>query len=178
MIDTEKISGKQEMAYNWRKITFYGGIGAVIAVSVMLAFLWTAFEEVGIVPIVELESITPGTLAITVISDNSDTKVTQLKITINRLDVKPQNGDWTEVEIPGGTVSFDLLQRQGTFIDAIISQLEPGSMIKMHIMQGYQFTNATINNSDVIDVVLPSETIEFKTPIVIEGRVYIVRSEA
>lgn len=178
MIAMEKSRGKQEMAYNWRKITLYGGIGAVVAALIMLAFLGTAFEEVVLVPIVELESTTSGSLAITVISDTSDTKVTQLKITINSIEVQPQNEDWREVDIPEGNVSFDLLQRQGTFIEAVIGQLESGSMVKMYVVQGYEFTNATINNKDVIDVVLPNVTIEFQTPIVIEGRVYIVRSGA
>ena len=166
------------MAYNWRKITLYGGIGAVAAALIMLAFLGTAFEEVVMVPIVELESTSSGSLAITVISDTSDTKVTQLQITIIKLEVQPLNEGVREVEIPGGTASFDLLQRQGTFLEAVIGQLESGGTVKMQVVQGIQFTNATINNQDVVDVVLPNATIEFKTPMVIEGRVYIVRGDA
>ncbi len=166
------------MAYNWRKITLYGGIGAVAAAVIMVAFLGAAFEEVVMVPIVELESTISGSLAITVISDTADTKVTQLQLTINKLEIQPRNEEWREVVIPGGTVSFDLLRRQGTFIEAVIGQLESGSMVKMHVVQGYQFTNATIDNQAVVDVVLPNVTIEVKTPIVIEGRVYIVRGDA
>ena len=164
------------MAYNTRKIVAYGGVGVVIASSIILAFLWAPFAEVGLVPIVELESVMPGTLAITIITDTQDINVTELKLTIDRLEVKLQNGDWSEIEIPGGRVSFDLFRRQGTFIDAVISQLEPGSVVRMHMMQGFEYVNATLNNGDVVDVVLQSEYIEVRTPIVIGARVYIIRT--
>jgi len=118
----------------------------------------------------------PGTLAITVITDTPDIDVRELKLAIDGLQVKPRNGDWTEVEIPGGRVSFDLLRRQGTFMDATASQLEPGSMIKMHVMQGFEYANATLNDGSVVGVVLPSEEIEVMMPIAIGLRVYIVKS--
>ena len=164
------------MAYSRRKTVAYGGVGVVIAASIILAFLWAPFAEVGVVPIVELESVMPGTLAITIITDTQDINVTELKLTIDRLEVKLQNGDWSEIEIPGGRVSFDLFRRQGTFIDAVISQLEPGSVVRMHMMQGFEYANATLNNGDVVDVVLQSEYIEVRTPIVIGARVYIIRT--
>ena len=164
------------MAYNMRKIVAYGGAAVTTATCIILAFVWAPFTEVGLVPIVELESITPGTFAITIITDRPDIRVTELKLTIDRLEVKPQNGNWTLVEIPDATVSFDLLRRQGTFIDTVTSQLEPGTMIKMHIVQGSEYTNATLDNGDVVSVGLPwSEEIEVKTPIAIQGRVVIIQ---
>ena len=171
------------MAYNRRKIATYGGAGAVITAFIILAFLWAPFEEVGMIPIVELESVTPGILAITIITDTPAINVTELKLAIDRFEVKPLNGNWTEVEISGGRVSFDLVHRQGTFIDVVTSQLEPGSMIRMHIVQQMgkidqpinQYVNATLKNGDVVNVVIPSEYIEFKTPIVMGMRVYVIR---
>jgi len=171
------------MAYNRRKIGAFGGVGAAIATVIILAFLWAPLTEVGLVPIVELESVMPGTLAITLITDTPDIKVTELKLTIDRLEVKPLNGNWSETGLPGGRVSFDLLQRQGTFIATVISNLEPETMLRMHIVQQMgkidqpinQYANATLNNGDVVNVVLPSEYIEVKTPIVMGMRVYIVR---
>ena len=172
------------MAYNRRKIGAYGAAGIVIAASLILAFLWGPFTEVGMVPIVELESVMPGTLAVTIVTDTPDIKVTELKLTIDRLQVKLKNGDWTEVEIPGGKVSFDLLNRQGSFIDSVLSQLEAGTIVKMHIVQQMgkidqpvsQYANATLSNGDVVNVVLPSEEIELMTPITMGLRVYVVRS--
>ena len=38
-----------------------------------------------------------------------------------------------------------------------------------------KYANATLNNGEVVNVVLPSEQIEVKTPIVMDLRVYIVR---
>ena len=171
------------MAYNRRKIGAFGGVGAAIATVIILAFLWAPFTEVGLVPIVELESVMPGTLAITLIADTPAINVIELKLTIDRLEVKPLNGNWSEIELPGGRVSFDLLQRQGTFLDTVISSLEPETMLRMHIVQQMgkidqpinQYANATLNNGDVVDLVLPSEHIEVKTPIVMGMRVYIIR---
>ena len=172
------------MAYNLRKIVAYGGVGVVIAASVILAFLWAPFAEVGLVPIVELESVMPGTLAVTIITDDPDIAVDQLMLTIDRLQVKPKEGDWTEVELPGGMVSFDLLHREGSFLDDVMSQLELGSMIRMYVVQQMgkidqpvnQYANAALNNGDVVNVVLPSEEIEAATPITMGLRVYIIRS--
>ena len=172
------------MAYNRRKIVAYGGVGVAIAACTILALVWAPFAEVGFAPIVELESVTPGTLAVTIVADRSDIKVEQLMLTIDKLHAKPVNGDWTEVEIPGGEVSFDLLDSQGSFVGDVLSQLAPGSMIRMHIVQpmgkidqpASQYANATLNSGDVVDVVLPSEEIEVMTPIAIGLRVYIVRS--
>jgi hypothetical protein len=171
------------MAYNRRKIGAFGGVGAAIATVIILAFLWAPFTEVGLVPIVELESVMPGTLAITLITDTPDIKVTELKLTIDRLEVKPLNGNWSEIGLPGGRVSFDLLQRQGTFIATVISNIESETMLRMHIVQQMgkidqpinQYANATLNNGDVVNVVLPSEYIEVETPIVMGMRVHIVR---
>lgn len=172
------------MAYNMRKIVAYGGVGVVIAASIILVFLWAPFAEVGLVPIVELESVMPGTLAVTVIADDPDIAVDRLMLTIDRLQVKPKGGDWTEVELPGGMVSFDLLHREGSFIEDVISQLEPGSMVRMHVVQPMgkidqpvnEYSNAALNNGDVVDVVLPNEEIEVVTPITMGLRVYIIRS--
>ncbi len=172
------------MAYNRSKIIRYGGVGFVIAITLILTFLWAPFEQVGLVSIVELESAMPGTLAVTIITDNSNITVEQLMLTIDRLQTRLKSGDWTEVEIPGGRVSFDLLHRQGTIIDDLEGQLEAGSMIRMHTLQPFgkidqsisQYANATLSNGEVVNVVLPSEDIELVTPITMTLRVYIVKS--
>lgn len=161
------------MVYNKRKTIAYGGAGLIIAALISLVFLLAPFKEaVEFVPIVELESITPGKLAITVITD-VQLDVKQIKLTMDRLLVK-LNENWTEVEIPGGTMSFDLLKHPGTFLDAI-SYIKPGSMIRMHFIQGFEYANATLSNGDVVNLVLLSETIEVETPIRIEQRIYIIQ---
>jgi len=163
------------MAYDRRKIVVYGGAAVITATIIIVALLSAPFEEeVGFVPIVELESVTPGTIKITIITDTQDINVTELKLTIDRLEVKPKDGNWTEVEIQGGRVSFDLLRRQGTFIDAVISQLEPETVIRMHTVQGFEYANATLNSGIVVGVELPSE-IEVKTPLTMGLRVYVIK---
>jgi len=164
------------MAYDRRKIVVYGGAAVITATIIIVALLSAPFEEeVGFVPIVELESVTPGTIKITIITDTQDINVTELKLTIDRLEVKPKDGNWTEVEIQGGRVSFDLLRRQGTFIDTVISQLEPETLIRMHTVQGLEYANATLNSGIVVGVELPSE-IEVKTPVTMSLRVYVIKA--
>jgi len=164
------------MAYDRRKIVVYGGAAVITATIMIVALLSAPFEEeVGFVPIVELESVTPGTIKITIITNTQDINVTELKLTIDRLEVKPKDGNWTEVEIQGGRVSFDLLRRQGTFIDTVISQLEPETLIRMHTVQGLEYANATLNSGIVVGVELPSE-IEVKTPVTMSLRVYVIKA--
>jgi len=163
------------MAYDRRKIVVYGGAAVITATIMIVALLSAPFEEeVGFVPIVELESVTPGTIKITIITNTQDINVTELKLTIDRFEVRPKDGNWTEVEIQGGRLSFDLLRRQGTFIDAVISQLEPETVIRMHTLQGFEYANATLNNGVVVGVELPSE-IEVKTPVTMSLRVYVIK---
>jgi len=163
------------MAYDRRKIVAYGGAAVITAAIMIVALLSAPFEEeVGFVPIVELESVTPGTIKITIITNTQDINVTELKLTIDRLEVKPKDGNWTEVEIQAGRVSFDLLRRQGTFIDTVISQLEPETLIRMHTVQGFEYANATLNSGIVVGVELPSE-IEVKTPVTMSLRVYVIK---
>ncbi|MDH5441074.1 MAG: hypothetical protein OEZ48_02655 [Candidatus Bathyarchaeota archaeon] len=163
------------MAYDRRKIVVYGGAAVITATIMIVALLSAPFEEeVGFVPIVELESVTPGTIKITIITNTQDINVTELKLTIDRFEVRPKDGNWTEVEIQGGRLSFDLLRRQGTFIDAVISQLEPETVIRMHTVQGFEYANATLNNGVVVGVELPSE-IEVKTPVTMSLRVYVIK---
>ena len=164
------------MAYDRRKIVAYGGAAVITAAIMIVALLSAPFEEeVGFVPIVELESVTPGTIKITIITNTQDINVTELKLTIDRLEVKPKDGNWTEVEIQAGRVSFDLLRRQGTFIDTVISQLEPETLIRMHTVQGFEYANATLNSGIVVGVELPSE-IEVKTPVTMSLRVYVIKA--
>ena len=163
------------MAYDRRKIVVYGGAAVITATIMIVALLSAPFEEeVGFVPIVELESVTPGTIKITIITNTQDINVTELKLTIDRFEVRPKDGNWTEVEIQGGRLSFDLLRRQGTFIDAVISQLEPETVIRMHTVQGFEYANATLNNGVAVGVELPSE-IEVKTPVTMSLRVYVIK---
>jgi len=162
------------MAYDRRKIVVYGGAAVITATIMIVALLSAPFEGVGFAPIVELESVTPGTIKITIITNTQDMNVTELKLTIDRLEFRPKDGNWTEVEIQGGRVSFDLLRRQGTFIDAVISQLEPETVIRMHTVQGFEYANATLNSGIVVGVELPSE-IEVKTPLTMGLRVYVIK---
>jgi hypothetical protein len=167
---------KRKLAYDIRKIAAYGSVGVIMASLIILAFILAPFKEVvGFVPIVELESIIDGSLAITIITDVS-LDVTQIKLTMDKLEVK-LNGNWTEVDVPGGIMSFDLLKHPGTFFDAL-SYIQPGSTIRIHVMQGFEYANATLSNGDIVNLSLPNETIEVETPLRIGQRVYIIKGGA
>ena len=143
------------MAYDSRKLAVYGATGLLIAAFIILG--------VQLIPMPFVPAET-GTLVIKITDAPADLK--HLNLTIDSFEVKPEKANWTEVEIPGGTISFDLLQLVDISIDAAIGQLDPGNytMVRMHVVQGLEYTNATLNNGEEIEVNVPSEKIKVITP--------------
>jgi len=107
-----------------------------------------------------------GTLMIKI----TDAPVRDLKylyITIDSFEVHRNDTDeWISVHIDGDQVSFDLLHLRDKNLtkDAAIDALQPGNytMIRMHIVEGLEFTNATLNDEagTVIQLNVPSEKIK------------------
>ena len=150
-----QIGGGKKMAYDSKKVAAYGAAGILIASFIILA--------VQLMPTPFMPTQT-GTLVIKITDAPADLK--HLNLTIDSFEVKPKKRNWTEVAIPEGRISFDLLQLSDSSIDAAIGQLEAGNytMIRMHIVEGLPYTNATLNNSDPIEINVPSEKIKVITP--------------
>ena len=91
-------------------------------------------------------------------------------MTIDSFEVRNKTGGWINVPINGGRVSFALLQLNGVTLDAALGNLKPGNytMIRMYIIEGLEFTNATrnVDGSEPFAVRVPSDKI--KIPVEFE----------
>ena len=145
------------MAYDARRVIVSGAAGVLLAALIIVATTMTST----FFPLPQPET---GTLLIKITDAPADLK--HLYITIDSFEVKAVDGGWVHVKIPGGRVSFDLLQLSNSSIDAAVDELKTGKyrMIRMHIVQGLAYTNATLKNNQVIRVNVPSEKIMFVTP--------------
>jgi len=107
-----------------------------------------------------------GTLMIK-ITDAPVRDLKHLNITIDSFEVhRNETDEWLSIPIDGGQVSFDLLNLRDKNItkDAAIGAVPPGNytMIRMHIVEGLEFTNATLDDEvgTVIPLNVPSEKIK------------------
>ncbi len=155
---TNKSWEVQEMAYNPKRVFMFGAFGFLAAVLVIAAVSTTSIFP---------PSLTPpkaGTLIIEITDKPADLR--HLNLTIDGFEVRWENESWVEVPVIGGNVSFDLLQLQNRSIDAAIGELPLGNytMIRMHIVQGSAYTNATLTNGTVISIRVPSGKIKVITP--------------
>lgn len=152
------------MAYEIMKTVAYGIVGVFIAIVIIL-FFWPISKEIETKPIVAIQEIpTFGIQVIEITDEPSD--MIHLNITINGFEAKQSDGNWIKIDIPNGSISLDLLRFQRPLIIADASKLIPGnySMIRFQIVRGLEYTNATLNNGDVIEVDVPTEKIGVITP--------------
>ena len=137
------------MAFAKGKISLFGGTGVLIAILI-----------IAMTPMM-LPVADAGTLVIKVTDAPVDLE--HLNMTVNSLEVRNETGHWIDVPIVGGRISFDLLQLDGVTLEAALGNLDPGnySMIRMHVVEGLEFTNATSNveGSQPFAVRVPSEKI-------------------
>ncbi|MDQ1279456.1 MAG: hypothetical protein QG670_718 [Thermoproteota archaeon] len=134
----------------------FGGTGILIAILI-----------IAITPMI-LPVANAGTLVIKVTDAPVDLK--HLNLTVDSFEVKNKTDSWISIPITGGRISFDLLSLNGVTLDAAMSNLKPGNytMIRMHVVEGLAFTNATSNieGSQPFAVRVPSEKI--KIPVEFE----------
>lgn len=133
-----------------QRTVFYGAAGVVIVILILAA---TPFV---------LPTTATGTLLVQITDAPADFR--HLNMTIDSFEAhNNETGEWVNLPIDTGAVSFDLLALDGVTLDAAMAQLEPGNYtkIRMHIVEGFAYTNATIVHDDetVEDVAVrvPSE---------------------
>jgi hypothetical protein len=105
-----------------------------------------------------------GTLVIKITDAPADLR--SLNLTIDSFEVRNETGQWINVTGDGYRKSFDLLMLDGVTMDVATSNLKAGDydMIRMHIVEGLEFTNATLSEtSEAFAVRVPSEKI--KVPV-------------
>jgi hypothetical protein len=150
------------MAYDRNRILIFGGSG--IAIAALLIIFFIPFQtEIHLGPSVSLQEI-PGYGFQTVKISEEQTNMLHLNITLGGFEVRGLDGDWAGIDVSGSS-SFDLLRNPEMTIIADASSLELGSYnsVRFRVLGGLKFTNATLNNDEVVPVNVPSFEVEFPT---------------
>ena len=152
------------MAYARNRVLVFGVAGIVIAALLILVFI-PAQREIGLKPSVALQEIPDYGFQIVKMSVEQ-VDVAYLYVTLDGFEVRRADGDWAELEIPGGSISFDLLRVREISFDALVECLDAGnySAIRFRVVQGLEFTNATLSSGEVIGVDVPSFKVELTMP--------------
>ena len=151
------------MAYDRKKVLTFGAAGIAIAALLILAFL-PAQKEIGIDPMAVLQEIPGYGFQILKISEEQSS-VVHLYVTLDGFEVRLAEGEWAEIEISGGRVSFDINRAREVSFAAEAGGLDVGSYdaIRFRVVRGLEFTNATLDDGDVIGVDVPDSKVEFTT---------------
>jgi len=149
------------MAYERNKVILFGVGGVAIAAILMLVFL-PARVEIGLNPTVALQEIPGYGFQIIKIS-GEQANVVHLNITLDSFEVKKDDGNWAEIDVFGGSASFNLLRDQEISIATEVVDLELGSYsaIRFQVVRGLEFTNATLSTEEVVAVDTPNFMVEF-----------------
>jgi hypothetical protein len=151
------------MAYDRNRVLMFGAAGVVIAALLIMVFIPTQ-RDIGINPMVALTEI-PGYGFQIVKMSEQQADLTHLNVTLDSFEIRKADGDWAEIEISGGRVSFDINRVREASFTANVGDLEAGSYsaIRFRVIRELEFTNATLSSGDVIGVDVPSLKVEFTT---------------
>ena len=162
------------MAYDRNRVFLFGAAGVAIAALLILAFI-PARKEIGVSPIVALQGIPGYGLQVVKIGEE-ESGIVDLNIALEGFEVRRADGVWAEV--PGGRVSLDLRRDREASFTAGAGGLYAGSYdaIRFSVVRGLEFTNATLENGDVIGVDVPDLKVEIETSTfnVVEGTVSLL----
>ena len=149
------------MAYSSRKIVLFGAAGVVIAALLILVFA-PVREEVGVNTMVALQEI-PGYGFQIVKLGEGQADVVHLNVTLDGFEARRQDGGWTELTV--GSVSFNMLRDREISFNAQAGSLDAGSYtaVRFRVVRGFEDSNATLSNDDVIGVDVPSQKVEIET---------------
>lgn len=149
------------MAYSSRKIVLFGAAGVVIAALLILVFA-PVREEVGVNTMVALQEI-PGYGFQIVKLGEGQADVVHLNVTLDGFEARRQDGGWTELTV--GSVSFNMLGDREISFNAQAGSLDAGSYtaVRFRVVRGFEDSNATLSNDDVIGVDVPSQKVEIET---------------
>ena len=151
------------MAYDRNKVLTFGAAGIAIAALLILVFV-PARKEVGMDPMAALQEIPGYGFQILKISEEQSS-VVHLYVALDGFEVRLVEGEWAEIEISGGRVSFDINRAREVSFAAEARGLDVGSYdaIRFHVVRGLGFANATLDDGDVIGVDVPDFKVEFTT---------------
>jgi len=141
------------MAYSSKKILYYGSIGVIAAVLLIMAVYSPA-----ILSIFQAGAKT-GTLVVKV-TDAPVPDLRHLNLTINNVEVSNETGNWETLSISGGSMYFDLLQLENVTKDLAINSIPVGNYTKIRMQ--IVTANATLADNRTITLNVPSGHIDIK----------------
>jgi hypothetical protein len=152
------------MAHTIMKTMVYGIIGVFVAIVIIL-FLWPISEDIETNPTVSIQEMPAFGIQVIKITDEPN-NLAHLNCTINGFEAKQPDGEWIKIDTWNGGISFDLLRFQRPTIIADASKLVPGnySMIRFQIIGDLEYTNATLDEGEIIGVDVPTEKICVAVP--------------
>jgi hypothetical protein len=150
------------MAYDRNRILTFGGAGIAIAVLLIIFFI-PAETEIHVATAVSLQEI-PGYGFQTMKISEDQADVIHMNLTLGGFEVQGADGEWTGLDI-SGTVSFNLIRDPETTLIVDTSGLEPGSYsaIRFQVLGGLEYSNATLNDGDVVPMDVPIFKVELAT---------------
>lgn len=147
------------MMYTSRKKLYYGAAGflaAVILIAVVSStpmILQTIFP-----PVVEAKT---GTLIVK-LTDAPVPDLKHLNLTINRVEVRDEAGNWTSTGLLSADTYFDLLKLENVTMDLAISEgILIGNYTKIRLK--IVTANATLGDNRTIELSVPRGHIDLKT---------------
>lgn len=149
------------MAYDRNRVLTFGAAGIVIAALLILVFM-PVQKEIRMDPMVALQEI-PGYGFYVLKISEEQSSVVHLYVTLDGFEVRLAEGGWAEVS--GGRISSDINGAREVSFAAEAGGLDVGSYdaIRFRVVRGLEFTNATLDDGDVIAVDVPDFKVEFST---------------
>jgi len=137
-----------DKVYSRSRVVIFGATGFIVAIAMIASTTMM------------LPVANAGTLVIKITDAPAD--LHSLNLTIDSFEVRNKTGQWINVTGDGYRKSFDLLKLDGVTADGATSSLKTGhyDMIRIHIVEGLEFTNATLSEtSEAFAVRVPREKI-------------------
>jgi hypothetical protein len=151
------------MAYTSKRILLFGAFGIILASFLILVFI-PIQKDTGMNPFVALQEI-PGYGFQLVKMSEEQNDLVQLDVTLDGFEVRRADGNWAPIEIYGGEISFNMLGVRELSFAADAGDLDAGSYnaIRFNVVRELEFTNATLDQGEIIVVDVPSLKVEFTT---------------
>jgi len=159
----------RQMSDSIRDSGFFVAVGILLAVLIIGGIAAAGFK----IPALRLPGMgnvaSEGTLKI-LVTDDPIRDLRHLNITIDSFEVHRNDTDeWISISIEGGRASFDLLALKNENIteEAATGPVQPGNytMIRMHVVKGLAFTNATLDDEAGTIIPLNIPSTELKIPV-------------
>lgn len=143
--------------YTPKRILTYGSTGVVIAILLIA----TVFN-----PMLFQVQAKTGTLVVKV-TDAPVPDLQHLNLTINKVEVSNETGNWVNLPISGGSLYFDLLTLHNATLDLAIGSIPVGNYTKIRMQ--IVTANATLSDGSPMTLNVPPGHIDIQIHVEIES---------